>query len=120
MSMPDCRQPLQAGEAQQREALGQLALDLERQQLVAGKQLRHFRDHRRQRLQGRRRDREQIGVPAGALVGLAVDQHQRRPGDRPGGGLERQVHRHDHGPRIEALDADGLGHGHWLRMINAG
>jgi hypothetical protein len=33
------RQPLQAGEAEQGEALGQLALDLERQQLVAGEQL---------------------------------------------------------------------------------
>ena len=33
------RQPLQAGEPQQREALGQLALDLERQQLVAREQL---------------------------------------------------------------------------------
>ena len=33
------RQPLQAGEAEQGEALGQLALDLERQQLVAGDEL---------------------------------------------------------------------------------
>ena len=33
------RQPLQAGKAQQREALGQFALDLERQQFVARKQL---------------------------------------------------------------------------------
>jgi hypothetical protein len=49
-------------------------------------------------------------MPHRALVGLAVDQHQRRLVDRPGRGLERQIHRHDHGARIEALDADGLGH----------
>ena len=85
--------------ADQREALGELAPQLGRHDALTLGALLDLLEQARDRHHRPGKIRPQIGAPGDALLGLDIDQQQRRLGDAAAAGAERVGHRH--------LDADG-------------
>ena len=81
MSKPRHRHADDALHADQREALRELAPEIERRDRLALDHLLHHRQHRRDRRHHAAHVAPQIGAAGDALLGLEIDQQQRRLGD---------------------------------------
>ena len=108
---PGDRHADQALRAEQAEARRERVPAIGGRQRLADDQRGELLDQRRGGGQGGGRVGEYDAVPAHAVAGHDVDEHQRRLGDHAAGGPVGLGHGHAHGPGAELADGRGGGQG---------